>query len=64
MGTKGLDKHIGGIAMSKPTTYTTPGTTPNQQQRKKNEHKNGQEPLSGSKKVKNSNHVDHHNPQG
>ncbi|MNJ49727.1 Small, acid-soluble spore protein P [compost metagenome] len=50
--------------MSKPTTYTTPGTTPNQQHRKKNEQKNGQEPLSGSKSVKNSNHVDHHNPQG
>lgn len=50
--------------MSKPKSYTTPGTTPDQHQRKRDDNKQGQEPLSGSKKVKNSNHVDHHNPQG
>jgi small acid-soluble spore protein P (minor) len=54
----------GGRRMSKPKAYTTPGTAPEQHEHKRDNNKQGQEPLSGSKKVKNSNHVDHHNPQG
>lgn len=49
--------------MTKPQTYTTPGTQHNSNDRR-DRKKNGQEPLSGSKKVKNRNHVDHNNPQG
>ncbi|MFD3261934.1 small acid-soluble spore protein P [Paenibacillus lentus] len=49
--------------MSKPKSYTTPGTQPDSNQRR--EHRGGgPEPLSGSKKVKNQNHVSHNNPQG
>ncbi|MNI95165.1 acid-soluble spore protein P [compost metagenome] len=53
----------GGELVTKPKTYMTPGTQPNTNDRR-DRHKNGQEPLSGSKKVKNRNHVDHNNPQG
>ncbi|MFF2484287.1 small acid-soluble spore protein P [Paenibacillus sp. NPDC058071] len=28
------------------------------------QHRQPQQPLSGSKKTKQANHVDHHNPQG
>lgn len=51
--------------MTKPQTYQTAGSE-NEADRKHERHekKHGQEPLSGSKKVKNQNHVDHHNPQG
>lgn len=49
--------------MSKPKTVQVPGTQDSGRKRRE-EHKAGQEPLSGSKKVKQANHVDHHNPQG
>ncbi|WP_435925646.1 small acid-soluble spore protein P [Paenibacillus sp. DYY-L-2] len=44
----------------------TSGTHPEQQrlnERRERGHQ-GQEPLSGSKKVKNRNHVSHNNPEG
>ncbi|WP_018753769.1 small acid-soluble spore protein P [Paenibacillus sanguinis] len=51
--------------MTKPQTYQTAGSeNESDRKRERHEEKNGQEPLSGSKKVKNQNHVDHHNPQG
>lgn len=55
--------NLGGFFMTKPQTYTTPGTQHNTNDRRDRKN-NGQEPLSGSKKVKNRNHVDHNNPQG
>lgn len=49
--------------MAKPKGYTTPGTQPDTSEHR--EHgQGGPEPLSGSKKVKNRNHVRHNNPQG
>ncbi|MFC3750647.1 small acid-soluble spore protein P [Paenibacillus sp. GCM10012306] len=50
--------------MSKPKTIQVPGTQSSGRSRKEEPKANGQEPLSGSKKVKQANHVDHHNPQG
>jgi small acid-soluble spore protein P (minor) len=52
--------------MTKPKGYTTPGTQTGQNNRRREEERyhDGPEPLSGSKKVKNRNHVSHHNPQG
>ncbi|GGG09981.1 hypothetical protein GCM10010912_62990 [Paenibacillus albidus] len=50
--------------MSKPKSMPAPGTHPSGSERRKEKHSSGQEPLSGSKKVKQANHVDHHNPQG
>ncbi|GGG15892.1 small acid-soluble spore protein P [Paenibacillus aceti] len=52
--------------MTKPKGYTTPGTQTEQNERRRIEERehDGPEPLSGSKKVKNRNHVSHHNPQG
>lgn len=52
--------------MSKPKTIPVAeagDSRRNQKQRQREDHA-GQEPLSGSKKVKQANHVDHHNPQG
>ncbi|MGG4551524.1 small acid-soluble spore protein P [Paenibacillus sp. FSL W8-0186] len=49
--------------MSKPKSYTTPGTQPDTNQGRERGN-GGPEPLSGSKKVKNRNHVSHNNPQG
>lgn len=53
------------IAMTKPQTYQTSagndGPNPDQREHK---HGGGPEPLSGSKKVKNQNHVSHNNPEG
>lgn len=49
--------------MSKPKSMQVPGTEPNHGPRKEH-HSSGPEPLSGSKKVKQANHVDHHNRQG
>ncbi|MEK4508100.1 small acid-soluble spore protein P [Paenibacillus sp. FSL K6-2524] len=51
--------------MSKPKGYTTPGTQPaNHEGNHDERNQGGPEPLSGSKKVKNRNHVSHNNPQG
>ncbi|USB33346.1 small acid-soluble spore protein P [Paenibacillus sp. YPG26] len=50
--------------MSKPKTVAVPGVQPDTGRRRKEEGARGPEPLSGSKKVKNRNHVDHHNRQG
>lgn len=52
--------------MTKPQTYqTSAGNGPDRdEQQRRNWEKNGPEPLSGSKKVKNRNHVSHHNPEG
>ncbi|WP_138496391.1 small acid-soluble spore protein P [Paenibacillus pinistramenti] len=47
--------------MSKPRSMPVPGVQPKQERRKGS---GGPEPLSGSKKVKNRNHVDHNNPEG
>jgi len=49
--------------MSKPKTIPVPEAQPtggNQQR----DRKSGPEPLSGSKKVKQANHVSHLNPEG
>jgi small acid-soluble spore protein P (minor) len=50
--------------MSKPKTIQVPGTQTSDRNRSQEHKSGGQEPLSGSKKVKQANHVDHHNPQG
>ncbi|MGN7765651.1 small acid-soluble spore protein P [Paenibacillus sp. 22594] len=50
--------------MSKPKSMPVPGVENNNQVRRKDHKPSGPEPLSGSKKVKQANHVDHHNPQG
>lgn len=49
--------------MSKPKTIQVPGTQPSGDNLNKR-HSNGPEPLSGSKKVKQANHVSHHNTEG
>ncbi|MEF2968957.1 small acid-soluble spore protein P [Paenibacillus sp. M1] len=49
--------------MTKPKTYETSGTHPGGNERRER-GREGQEPLSGSKKVKNRNHVSHNNPEG
>jgi small acid-soluble spore protein P (minor) len=50
--------------MSKPKTTPVPEAQAAEQHGKPEKHSSMQEPLSGSKKVKNQNHVDHNNPQG
>lgn len=50
--------------MTKPKGYTTPGTQPDTRDEHREQGQGGPEPLSGSKKVKNRNHVRHNNPQG
>ena len=50
--------------MSKPKATPLPEAQASEQHRQKDKHSSMQEPLSGSKKVKNQNHVDHNNPQG
>ncbi|MHA0858267.1 small acid-soluble spore protein P [Paenibacillus sp. CMAA1364] len=51
--------------MSKPKTTPVPEAQENQGARRhKDDSQANQEPLSGSKKVKNRNHVDHLNKQG
>ncbi|MNC67398.1 acid-soluble spore protein P [compost metagenome] len=50
--------------MSKPKSMPAPGAEDNNQQRRKEHKSPGPEPLSGSKKVKQANHVGHNNPQG
>ncbi|MFC3802270.1 small acid-soluble spore protein P [Cohnella sp. GCM10012308] len=51
--------------MSKPKSQPVPEANPQQERDERSPgHRGGQEPLSGSKKVKNRNHVSHHNPQG
>lgn len=50
--------------MSKPKAIPVPEAQDNHQQRHSSKHSSMQEPLSGSKKVKNQNHVDHLNPEG
>lgn len=54
----------GTFIMTKPKGYTTPGTQPANSERNEERGHSGPEPLSGSKKVKNRNHVSHNNPQG
>ncbi|WP_150275752.1 small acid-soluble spore protein P [Paenibacillus tepidiphilus] len=49
--------------MSKPKSVPVPGTETNHEPRQEH-HSSAQKPLSGSKKVKQANHVDHNNPQG
>ncbi|AIQ50171.1 small acid-soluble spore protein P [Paenibacillus sp. FSL R7-0331] len=49
--------------MSKPKSMPVPGADNNQQSGNER-HSSGPKPLSGSKKVKQANHVDHNNPQG
>ncbi|WP_342553640.1 small acid-soluble spore protein P [Paenibacillus sp. FSL R7-0652] len=50
--------------MSKPKSIPVPEAQDNRQHRQSSKHSSMQEPLSGSKKVKNQNHVDHLNPEG
>ncbi|WP_410513000.1 small acid-soluble spore protein P [Paenibacillus sp. BR2-3] len=50
--------------MSKPKTIQVPGGQPSEGNQKREHKKSGPEPLSGSKKVKQANHVDHNNPEG
>ncbi|MGG6312898.1 small acid-soluble spore protein P [Paenibacillus macerans] len=51
--------------MTKPQTYQTSGAGNGpDRDRRREEGKGGQEPLSGSKKVKTQNHVSHNNPEG
>ncbi|MDT3429027.1 small acid-soluble spore protein P (minor) [Paenibacillus forsythiae] len=50
--------------MSKPKTIQVPGTQPSEDREQNRQNHNGPEPLSGSKKVKQANHVSHNNPQG
>ncbi|MRN57311.1 small acid-soluble spore protein P [Paenibacillus monticola] len=50
--------------MTKPKSMPVSGAQPSGGQRRKDHGPQGPEPLSGSKKVKQANHVDHHNPQG
>ncbi|WP_223069306.1 small acid-soluble spore protein P [Paenibacillus caui] len=47
--------------MSKPKSVPVRGVQPKQE---RHEGHGGPEPLSGSKKVKNRNHVGHFNPEG
>lgn len=50
--------------MSKPDSYPAPGSRQGKPDRDKQRRAGGPEPLSGSKKVKNANHVSHLNPEG
>ena len=50
--------------MSKPKAIPVPEAQPTHGVKHKKDHSSGPEPLSGSKKVKNRNHVDHNNPEG
>lgn len=50
--------------MSKPKSMPVPGVQQDNQRPRKEHHSSGPAPLSGSKKVKQANHVDHNNPQG
>ncbi len=50
--------------MSKPKTIPVPEAQAAEQHHHSSKRPSMQEPLSGSKKVKNQNHVDHLNPQG
>ncbi|WP_168121325.1 small acid-soluble spore protein P [Paenibacillus sp. HB172176] len=50
--------------MSKPKSMPVPESVPHNE-RKRRDHDGGQQaPLSGSKKTKQRNHVDHHNTEG
>jgi small acid-soluble spore protein P (minor) len=49
--------------MSKPKKMQPEGVTQSQENRQRNES-SGNEPLSGSKKVKNQNHSRHNNGEG
>ncbi|MGN7457362.1 small acid-soluble spore protein P [Paenibacillus pasadenensis] len=51
--------------MSKPDSIPVPNPDEDRKaSRQGHDHGQPQQPLSGSKKVKNRNHVDHHNPEG
>ncbi|WP_025689666.1 small acid-soluble spore protein P [Paenibacillus zanthoxyli] len=50
--------------MSKPKTIQVPGTQQPGDREQQRHEQEGPEPLSGSKKVKQANHVSHNNPQG
>ncbi|GAF10433.1 small acid-soluble spore protein P [Paenibacillus pini] len=50
--------------MSKPKAIPVPEAQEQNQHHSRQDHPAMQEPLSGSKKVKNRNHVDHLNKQG
>ncbi|MFD0590526.1 small acid-soluble spore protein P [Paenibacillus sp. GCM10027627] len=50
--------------MSKPKSVPVPESVPHNEKKRQDDGGGLQEPLSGSKKTKNQNHVDHHNPQG
>jgi small acid-soluble spore protein P (minor) len=50
--------------MSKPDSIPVPDSNSQSSRSKQNNGGGQQEPLSGSKKTKQRNHVDHNNPQG
>lgn len=52
------------MTMSKPKAIPVPEAQHNEGPKHRDDHDSMQEPLSGSKKVKNRNHVDHLNKEG
>ncbi|SDS76456.1 small acid-soluble spore protein P (minor) [Paenibacillaceae bacterium GAS479] len=50
--------------MSKPDSIPVSNPDEDRKASRSKDHGQPQAPMSGSKKVKNRNHVDHHNPQG
>lgn len=50
--------------MSKPKSIPVPESRPHNEKNRRDHDERVQEPLSGSKKTKNHNHVSHHNPEG
>lgn len=50
--------------MSKPRSVSVPESVPDSRKQRQDHDGGQQEPLSGSKKTKQQNHVSHNNPQG
>jgi small acid-soluble spore protein P (minor) len=59
-----IQKRWGTTLMSKPDNYPVPERNAENGRQKRNAEGGQQEPLSGSKKTKQRNHVDHNNPEG
>lgn len=50
--------------MAKPKSMPVPESMPHNERKRRDQDGGVQEPLSGSKKVKQQNHVSHNNPEG
>lgn len=50
--------------MVKPKSMPVPESKPHNERKRRDQDDGEQESLSGSKKVKQQNHVSHHNPEG